>query len=158
MQLTVTTLSDEIFTLDVGEDLDLASFKGLCELEVGVPAQQIAILWNGRPLQNDKLTLKDYGINNGDMLLLQQIQGQAGQSLGAAGQLPSSSGIYSHLTLSFIFSPQSDKCVSFSFPQSDSVSKKPMTRRFDRMTHSFVCLPTYSVDHLLHFQCQSSCC
>lgn len=103
MQLTVTTLSDEIFTLDVGEDLDLASFKGLCELEVGVPAQQIAILWNGRPLQNDKLTLKEYGINNGDMLLLQQIQGQAGQSLGAAGQLPSSSGIYSSLTLKWFY-------------------------------------------------------
>lgn len=94
MQLTVTTLSDQIFTLEVGEDLDLASFKGLCELEVGVPAQQIAILWNGRPLQDDRLTLKQYGINNGDMLLLQQIQGQAGQSQGAAGQIPPPPGIY----------------------------------------------------------------
>lgn len=79
MQVTVTTLSDQIFTLEVGEDLDLASFKAFCELEVGVPSHQIAILWNGRPLHDDKLTLKQYGISNGDMLLLQQIQGQAGQ-------------------------------------------------------------------------------
>ncbi|XP_076451813.1 protein DDI1 homolog 2-like [Babylonia areolata] len=85
MRLTVTTLSDHIFTLEVGEDLDLASFKGLCEIEVGVPAHQIAILWNGRPLHDDKLSLKQYGINNGDMLLLQQIQGQAGQTQGTIG-------------------------------------------------------------------------
>ncbi|KAK7093888.1 protein DDI1 homolog 2-like isoform X2 [Littorina saxatilis] len=93
MLLTVTTLSDYIFTLEVGEDLDLASFKGLCEIETGVPAQQIAILWNGRPLHDDKLTLKQYGINNGDMLLLQHIQGQAGQSQGGGGQARSQSDV-----------------------------------------------------------------
>lgn len=90
MLLTVTTLSDQIFTLEVGEDLDLASFKGLCEIEVNVPAEQIALLWNGRPLHDDKLTLKQYGISNGDMLLLQQIQGQRGQGVG--GGAPGSSG------------------------------------------------------------------
>lgn len=91
MLLTVTTLSDQIFTLEVGEDLDLASFKGLCEIEVGVPAEQIALLLDGRPLHDDKLTLKQYGINNGDMLLLQQIQGQAGQRQFTGGQAIGSS-------------------------------------------------------------------
>ncbi|KAL8601882.1 hypothetical protein ACOMHN_020617 [Nucella lapillus] len=93
MRLTVTTLSDQIFTLEVGDDLDLASFKGLCELEVGMPAHQMAILWNGRPLHDDKLSLKQYGINNGDILLLQQIQGQPGQTPRNAGAQSAPAGV-----------------------------------------------------------------
>lgn len=90
MQLTVTTLSDQIFSLEVGEDLDLASFKALCELEVGVPAHEIAILWKGQPLYDDRLTLKQYGIGDGDMLLLQQITGQLGQRHDWGGHRQSS--------------------------------------------------------------------
>ena len=131
MLLTVTTLSDEIFTLEVGEDLDLASFKGLCELEVGVPAQQIAILWNGRPLQDDRRTLKQYGINDGDMLLLQQIQGQAGHSQGALGQMSPPSGIYARFTLKLLCFPALPSRESLFFPIG-FVSKKRMTRRFDK--------------------------
>lgn len=93
MQVTVTTLADQIFSLEVGEDLDLASFKGLCELEVNIPAHQIAIVWNGRPLHDDKLTLKQYGISNGDMLLLQQIQGQVGQRPDMIGTSQQASGL-----------------------------------------------------------------
>ena len=104
MLLTVTTLSDQIFTLEVGEDLDLASVKGLCELEVGVPAQQIALLWNGRPLHDDKLTLKQYGVGNGDMLLLQQIQGQSGQRQGA-GMQAAGSGCKNFFFLNIISPP-----------------------------------------------------
>ncbi|XP_067659100.1 protein DDI1 homolog 2-like [Haliotis asinina] len=96
MQLTITSLSDDIFTLDVSEDLELENFKALCEFETGISSNEIAILWNGRPLQDDKQTLKQYGIKNGDVLLLQQLRsgqragGQAasGQSSAGAGALP----------------------------------------------------------------------
>ena len=54
MRLTVTTLSDEIFGFEINEDIDLASFKALCELETNIPAREIIIFFNGRPLQNDK--------------------------------------------------------------------------------------------------------
>lgn len=75
MHITVTTLSDQIFSLDVSEDLELENFKALCEYEIGISASEIAILWNGRPLHDDKRTLVSYGIKNGDMLLLQHMRG-----------------------------------------------------------------------------------
>ena len=77
MKLTITTLSDEIFTLEVSDDMELENFKALCEFECGVPAREIAILWNGRPLHDDKMKLKEYGLSDGEMVLLQRIQGQA---------------------------------------------------------------------------------
>ena len=82
----LTTLSDELFNIEVAQDIDLLNFKALCEFECGIPASQIAILWNGRPLHDDKLKLKDYGIGDGEMLLIQRIQGARGNpSTGASG-------------------------------------------------------------------------
>jgi len=54
MRLTVTTLSDEILGFEVSEDMELESFKALCEMETTIPAGEIVIFFNGRPLQNDK--------------------------------------------------------------------------------------------------------
>ena len=82
----MTTLSDEIFNLDVTEDLELENFKALLEFETGVPAREIGLVWNGRPLHDDKRTLKNYGIKENDMLLLQRMQGAQGRgSTGATG-------------------------------------------------------------------------
>ena len=84
----LTTLSDELFNIEVADDIDLLNFKALCEFECGIPATQIAILWNGRPLHDDKLKLKDYGIGDGEMLLIQRIQGARGTS-SVGGSAPS---------------------------------------------------------------------
>lgn len=54
MKVTVTTLSDDIFTLEVGDDLELENFKALCELETGVPAHEMWLLLNGRPLHDNR--------------------------------------------------------------------------------------------------------
>jgi DNA damage-inducible protein 1 len=37
MQVTVTTLTGEFFSLEVQEDLELENFKAFCEAESGVP-------------------------------------------------------------------------------------------------------------------------
>lgn len=58
MKVTVTTLTDVIFNLDVHEDLELENFKAFCEVESGVPVQEIIIVLNGRPLIGDKKSLK----------------------------------------------------------------------------------------------------
>ena len=79
MQITVTTLSDQIFTLDVSDDLELENFKALCEFEIGIPAKEIAITWNGQPLLDDKRNLSSYGIKHGDILLIQHNRGAQGQ-------------------------------------------------------------------------------
>lgn len=73
MKITVTTLSDDIFTLDVSEDLELENFKAFCEVESGFPGPEIVIVFNGRPLMDDKKSLKDLGIRDGDMVIMQHM-------------------------------------------------------------------------------------
>jgi len=58
MKVTVTTLTDNIFSLDVSEDLELENFKAFCEVESGIPSAEILIVLNGRPLTDDKKSLK----------------------------------------------------------------------------------------------------
>lgn len=80
MRLTVTTLDDKIYNLDVSPDMELENFKALCEFEAGIPASQISLMHNGRPLHDNAMKLKDYGVTAGDMILLQRIQGAVGTS------------------------------------------------------------------------------
>ncbi|XP_034952642.1 protein DDI1 homolog 2 [Chelonus insularis] len=80
MKVTVTTLGDDIFVLDVSEDLELENFKAFCEIECGVPAPEISIAFNGRPLMEEKKSLKDHGIRDGDVVILQHIH-QSGADL-----------------------------------------------------------------------------
>ena len=78
MRLTLTTLTDAVYQLEVSADLELENFKALCEVESGIPASEIALLHNGRPLFDDKKPLKDYGIVDGDMLMIQHLSGSRG--------------------------------------------------------------------------------
>ncbi|XP_017761635.1 PREDICTED: protein DDI1 homolog 2 isoform X2 [Eufriesea mexicana] len=80
MKVTVTTLSDDIFVLDVTEDMELESFKALCEIESNVPVHEMVIAFNGLPLMNDKESLKDHGIQDGDVVILQHMH-QSGAEL-----------------------------------------------------------------------------
>lgn len=70
MKVTVTTLNDEIFILDVSEDLELENFKAFCEIESGFPAKEITLNFHGKPLLDDKKSLKDHGVNDGDVVVL----------------------------------------------------------------------------------------
>lgn len=73
MKVTVTTLSDDIFVLDVSDELELENFKAFCEIESGVPAHEIVIAFNGLPLMDDKKSLRDHGIRDGDAVILQHM-------------------------------------------------------------------------------------
>ncbi|XP_026730434.1 protein DDI1 homolog 2 isoform X3 [Trichoplusia ni] len=70
MKVTVTTLNDEIFILDVSEDLELENFKAFCEIESGFPANDIILNYNGKPLLDDKKSLKEHGVHDGDVIVL----------------------------------------------------------------------------------------
>ena len=48
MQITVTTLSGDVFPLEVPEDLELENFKAFCEAESGIASQEMIILFNGK--------------------------------------------------------------------------------------------------------------
>lgn len=73
MKLTVTTLSGELYMLDVGAEMELEGLKALCEFESGVPAREMVLMHEGRPLLDDKRTLRAHAIKEGDVLLIQHI-------------------------------------------------------------------------------------
>ncbi|XP_060517789.1 protein DDI1 homolog 2 isoform X2 [Cylas formicarius] len=73
MKVTVTTLTDFVFVLEVSEDLELENFKAFCEIESGFPASEIAIAFNGMPLMDNKKSLKDHGVRDGDAVILQHM-------------------------------------------------------------------------------------
>ncbi|XP_039444513.1 protein DDI1 homolog 2-like isoform X2 [Culex pipiens pallens] len=77
MRVTVTTPADYTFPLEVSDDLELENFKALCEIESGFPTTEMVISFNGQPLLDDKKTLTELGIKDGDMVMLQHIS-QAG--------------------------------------------------------------------------------
>lgn len=84
MKITVTaTVSDYVFELDVSGELELENFKAFCEVESGFPSNEIVISFKGQPLLDDKKSLIDYGIGDGDMVELQHIM-QAATAAAAA--------------------------------------------------------------------------
>lgn len=90
MKVTVTTLNDEIFVLDVSEDLELENFKAFCEIESGFPAKDITLNFNGKPLLDDKKSLKEHGVHDGDVIVLLHML----QSATNTNMNDSSQGIY----------------------------------------------------------------
>lgn len=82
MKITVTTVTEYVFELDVHEELELENFKAFCELESGFPSTEIVITFKGQPLMDDKKSLKDHGISDGDVVILQHAL-QAAANLGS---------------------------------------------------------------------------
>ncbi|XP_053683561.1 protein DDI1 homolog 2 isoform X2 [Sabethes cyaneus] len=85
MRVTVTTMADYTFPLEVSDDMELENFKALCEIESGFPASEIVISLNGQPLLDDKKTLIELGIRDGDVIMLQHIM-QATQQVSQAAR------------------------------------------------------------------------
>ncbi|KAL1454969.1 hypothetical protein WDU94_009096 [Cyamophila willieti] len=73
MKVTVSTHTNECFLLDVSEDLELENFKAFCEVQSGYPAHETAIEFQGVLLQDNKKTLKNHGIQDGDLVLLKHL-------------------------------------------------------------------------------------
>ena len=104
MKVTVTTLSDEIFTIEVSDDIELENFKALCEFECGIPSAEISLALNGRPLQDDKKQLNEYGVKDGEVLLLQRLRA----SQPSTGPQQQGIFLYTYLDCGFILLTQFD--------------------------------------------------
>lgn len=87
MKITVTTLTDYVFQLDVSEELELENFKAFCEVESGFPSSEIVITFKGLPLLDDKKTLKEHGVGEGDVVILRHSI-QTRNSLTASSNRP----------------------------------------------------------------------
>lgn len=90
MKITVTTLTDSVFFLDVSEELELENFKAFCEVESGLPSAEIMIVFNGAPLLDDKKSLKYFGIKDGDCVIIQRLPIARSAGTPAVGGLASS--------------------------------------------------------------------
>lgn len=92
MKITVTTVTDYVFELDVHEDLELENFKAFCEVESGFPSTEIVITFKGQQLSDDKKSLKDYGMTDGDVVLLAHALQAANLLSSAANRSAARSG------------------------------------------------------------------
>lgn len=86
MKITVTTLNDDIFVLDVSEDLELENFKAFCEVESGFPAHEVVINHNGRPLGDNRKSMKAHGVTDGDVVILQHISSSSQMAFNSPDQ------------------------------------------------------------------------
>lgn len=73
-------LSEITFTLQVDCGLQLNTFRALCEMESNIPAAESQIIFAERPLTDDRKTLKAYGLKDGDVLVLRQLDRDSVQS------------------------------------------------------------------------------
>ncbi|KAI1301305.1 Protein DDI1 -like protein 2 [Halotydeus destructor] len=72
MQITVTTDTEAIFTLEVAEDMELENFKALCQTECGIEPLRMLVIFEGNRLTDNKKDLKGYGMKDGDIVMLQK--------------------------------------------------------------------------------------
>ncbi|XP_064099140.1 protein DDI1 homolog 2-like isoform X1 [Macrobrachium nipponense] len=69
MRISVTT-ENSTYPIEVAEDLELENFKALCEMEVGIPVGEMIVVFNARPLTDNKKSLRDYGVKDGELVLV----------------------------------------------------------------------------------------
>ncbi|XP_057606479.1 protein DDI1 homolog 1 [Hippopotamus amphibius kiboko] len=65
-------LSEATFSLQVTPDFELHNFRVLCELESGIPAEEIQIVYMERLLAEDHRSLGSFGLKDGDVVILLQ--------------------------------------------------------------------------------------
>ncbi|XP_024915935.1 protein DDI1 homolog 2 [Cynoglossus semilaevis] len=63
---------ESTFALDVSPELELRDFVALCELESGIPAGEIQITYIEQPLKDPTRALGNYGVKDGDVVILRQ--------------------------------------------------------------------------------------
>ncbi|XP_007520737.2 protein DDI1 homolog 1 [Erinaceus europaeus] len=65
-------LSEVTFSLQVNPDFELHDFRVLCELESGIPSEETQIVYMERLLVDDHCSLAQYGLRDGDVVVLLQ--------------------------------------------------------------------------------------
>ncbi|KAG0726100.1 Protein DDI1 2 [Chionoecetes opilio] len=69
MKLSVN-VETQTLLLEVAEDLELENFKALVEIEAGIPVKDMFVIFNSQQLSDDKKSLKDYGLRDGELVMV----------------------------------------------------------------------------------------
>ncbi|XP_041626237.1 protein DDI1 homolog 1 [Vulpes lagopus] len=80
-------LSEATFSLQVNPDFELHNFRLLCELESGIPVDEIQIIFMERLLTDDRCSLGAYGLRDGDVVVLLQRESAGPRPHGRASGL-----------------------------------------------------------------------
>lgn len=65
MKLILTTLSGDIFPLEVPPDLKLSEFMQLCSSECGIRYEELTVSLDGRQLEGNESALSSFNIREG---------------------------------------------------------------------------------------------
>ncbi|XP_062853076.1 protein DDI1 homolog 2 [Trichomycterus rosablanca] len=76
--------AETTFALDVSPELELRDFMALCELESGIPAAEIQIFYADQPLRDLTRALGNYGLKDGDVIVLRQAERRPAAAAAAA--------------------------------------------------------------------------
>ncbi|XP_037697176.1 protein DDI1 homolog 1 [Choloepus didactylus] len=81
-------LSEVTFSLQVSADFELRNFRVLCELESGIPVEEIQIIYAERLLADDHCSLGSYGLKDGDVVVLLQNENAGTRPPGRTSNVP----------------------------------------------------------------------
>ncbi|XP_005346824.1 protein DDI1 homolog 1 [Microtus ochrogaster] len=81
-------LTEVTFSLQVSPDFELCNFRVLCELESGVPAEEIQFIYMEQLLTDNHCSLGTYGLKDGDMVVLLQKDNMGFQAPGRTPNQP----------------------------------------------------------------------
>ncbi|KAF6726118.1 DDI1-like protein 2 [Oryzias melastigma] len=79
---------ESTFALEVSPELELRDFVALCELESGIPAGEIQITYVEQPLKDPTRALGNYGVKDGDVVVLRQADRRPPPTQPALSGLP----------------------------------------------------------------------
>uniref|UniRef100_H2N1T7 DNA-damage inducible protein 2 n=1 Tax=Oryzias latipes TaxID=8090 RepID=H2N1T7_ORYLA len=79
---------ESTFALEVSPELELRDFVALCELESGIPAGEIQITYVEQPLKDPTRALGNYGVKDGDVVVLRQADRRPPPTLPSLSGLP----------------------------------------------------------------------
>ena len=86
MQITVSSASsDVVFPLEIPDDLEVADFKAFCEAQSDIPSAEMLVIFNGRSMDDDKKKVSDYGLKDGEMVILERRRKAKAKTAGARG-------------------------------------------------------------------------
>jgi len=72
MKLSFTAEGFDLLQLDLDKEIEIENIKALIEAETQIPASQQTLIYNGNAMANDKSTLKDYGVQENDIILIRK--------------------------------------------------------------------------------------
>ena len=91
MHLTIATPSS-VIQIEVSPDMTVETVKAVVEAESGIPAKEINLIYNMRPLEDPLKTMDSLGVKDNDMMQLMQKPAAAAAAAAAAPQPAASAG------------------------------------------------------------------